>query len=46
MKARILSSKFKHMREEKQRAEQERLRRLERERQQRENEAKIKKVGH
>ena len=45
MKARILSSKFIRMREDKQRAEQERLRRLERERQQRENEAKLKKVG-
>jgi len=44
MKARILSSKFKRMREEKQRAEQDRLRRLERERQQRENEAKLKKA--
>ena len=46
MKARILSSKFKRMHEEKQRAEQERLQRLERERQQRENEAKLRKVGH
>lgn len=45
IKARLLSVKFKRMREEKQIAEQERLRRLERERQQRENEAKIKKVG-
>ena len=45
MKARMLSSKYKRMREEKQIAEQERLRRLKRERQQRENEAKLKKVG-
>lgn len=45
MKARILSSKFKRMCQEKQRTEQERLQRLERERQQKENEAKVKKVG-
>lgn len=44
MKARILSSKFKRMCEEKQRAELERLQRLERERQQKENEAKVKKA--
>ncbi|KAJ7381114.1 hypothetical protein OS493_004712 [Desmophyllum pertusum] len=43
IKARLLSAKFKRMREEKQRDEQDRLRRLEREKQQKENEARIKK---
>lgn len=44
MKARLLSTKFKRMREDKLRAEQERLRRLEREKKQKENEAKLRKV--
>ena len=44
MKARLLSTTFKRMREDKLRAEQESLRRLEREKQQKENEAKLRKV--
>lgn len=44
LKSRLLSHKFKCLREEKRRAEQEKERRLEREKQEREHEAKMKKA--